>query len=62
VFVVLFICAVRRGRNMKAKPKCGICNKYVKTEVVDDKTGEVAFKCKEHGDVTSYVIWEGVKA
>ncbi len=42
------------------KAKCGLCNKYVKIESVSHprEPGEVAFICKDHGDVTGNVIFE----
>jgi hypothetical protein len=41
---------------MKTRAKCGLCHKFVKIEkVIGGQKGEVAFICKEHGDVTEYV-------
>ena len=47
----------------KNKPKCGICNKYVKTIKVENPRGEgeVNFICKEHGVVNYYVEFEIIK-
>lgn len=40
------------------KPKYGICKKYVKTIVVNEKPKEVVCKCKEHGIVNESVEFE----